>query len=484
MLSTLIQKELKGIILSPKFTATFAICSILILLSVFTGIREYEAVSDQYDSATSLVEQELQDESNWGHMSTRSIRKPDPMQIFVSGLTYDIGRWSHVESTRPIKLKHSPYSDDPIFAMFRHIDFVFIFQFVLSLFAILFTFDAINGERESGMLKLVFSNSIPRAKYLIAKIIGSWLGLILPISIPILLSILLVIIMGVPMNAIHWATLATLIALSVLMFTFFISLGVAISAWTKRSSVSFLLSLVIWVMFVLIIPRASVAAAEQMVPVPRISEIESIREAYANDRWKTFYDISEERWMTSSNMNEEESEEERDRAMWDNMVLEDSLRRIVEIEIEEYEVRLLEELRQRKAGQERLAFGFSRISPSSAYQLAASGLAGTDIEMKDRFEESMSQFRSSFVDFTEKKQAESGNTGGIMISISTETGIDIKDGSDNSALDLTDIPKYEQPRRSYAQAFNSTIIDFGLLAFATLLMFVASFIGFLRYDVR
>ena len=169
MLWVLIEKELKSIIQSPKFVATFGVCSLLILLSVFIGINEYRASVAQYETANSWVDQQISEATSFEDLPTRVYRQPDPMQIFVSGVNYDVGRLSQISSTEDIKLEQSAYSDDPLFAVFRYIDFGFIVQVVLSLFAIVFTYDAINGERESGTLKLVLSNSIARGQYLFAK---------------------------------------------------------------------------------------------------------------------------------------------------------------------------------------------------------------------------------------------------------------------------------------------------------------------------
>ena len=59
MITALIQKELKHILLSPKFTTTFAVCSLLLLLSVYIGIREYKNAVVEYDNANHLVSEEL-----------------------------------------------------------------------------------------------------------------------------------------------------------------------------------------------------------------------------------------------------------------------------------------------------------------------------------------------------------------------------------------------------------------------------------------
>ncbi|MGH7456090.1 MAG: ABC transporter permease subunit, partial [bacterium] len=78
MLGTLIQKELKAILLSPKFVATFATCAVLILLSIFVGIQEYHAAVKQYDAAVQIVEQDLREASSWMGLNNKVYRKPDP----------------------------------------------------------------------------------------------------------------------------------------------------------------------------------------------------------------------------------------------------------------------------------------------------------------------------------------------------------------------------------------------------------------------
>ena len=61
MLSTLVIKELKAILLSPKFAATFAVASVLILLSVFIGIREYRAAVQGIRGGTTVNRSEPPD---------------------------------------------------------------------------------------------------------------------------------------------------------------------------------------------------------------------------------------------------------------------------------------------------------------------------------------------------------------------------------------------------------------------------------------
>ena len=86
---------------------------------------------------------------------------------------------------------------------------------------------------------------------MLAKLVGSWLGLTIPLLIPILISMLLLMLFRVPMTATDWMKLVTLIAVSILYFTFSIALSLLVSALTRHSAVSFLLLLVAWITLVL-----------------------------------------------------------------------------------------------------------------------------------------------------------------------------------------------------------------------------------------
>ena len=109
MIATLIEKELKAILLSPKFSAIFVICSVLIILSVYLGIEEYRTSMTHYETVNAQVDQQMRDETNWGGLRPSVTRYPDPMQIFVSGINNDIGRQASISSGGTIKLRYSNY---------------------------------------------------------------------------------------------------------------------------------------------------------------------------------------------------------------------------------------------------------------------------------------------------------------------------------------------------------------------------------------
>ena len=477
MFGVLVQKELKAILLSPRFVGTFLVGAVLILLSVFVGIQEYRAAVDHARTSQQLSDQRLRESTSWMGASTRAYRSPDPMMIFVSGLAFDIGRWSEISTRSGVRLRHSLYSDEPIFAVFRFVDFTLIVVVVMSLFALLFTYDAISGERENGTLKLVFSHPVQRAKYVLAKATGAWLGLVAALAIPTTLALLLIAVYYVPFAPVDWLRLLLLLGFAVLFCGCFVVIGLLISSLTRNSSLSFLVGLMVWVGLTLIIPRLGVAAAGQMTAVPTVAELQGQRESFARDKWDKFTQEGISRWNGNTDSLGEE-------ALLARIQYEDSLRRQVEKDISDYESQIYADLRRKSERRERLALTLARVSPVSAFQLGAMTLAGTDLAMKSRFEDAMDSYRGQFASFVDQQQAANPGAGSIRIEMDSEKGMKIDNPRDAGALDVGSIPKYAPLSYSVSVAGGSLAVDFTVLALTLLGCLMGSVVAFNRYDVR
>jgi len=388
------------------------------------------------------------------------------MQIFVSGVTYDIGRTSTISRDVEVKVEQSPYSTDPVFAVFRYLDFAFIVQVVLSLLAIVFTYDSVNGERERGTLKLVLSNSIPRAHYLFAKLVGSWIGLTVPILLSMLLGALLLVLYRVPMNELEWIKLLSLVSVSVLYYSFFITAGLFVSSLTRRSSESFLVLLIIWVCLILIVPRGATMVSEQLVTVPSIADLQVQKDRYWMQSSSETRKKTEEIWpyeQLMAKMNNEQKQKYRQENQARYSEIRDSLWEVNLNNIAEFNRQLNEGRRNLQSEQERIAFRLSRFSPASTYKLAAMNLAGTNASMKVRFEEQLYQYREIFLAYSvaEFEKYDAGEP-----------------------LDRGGMPRFVATPENAGAVFSLAIVDFGLLSIYTILAFVGAFVAFLRYDVR
>ena len=487
MFGLIATKELKNIVQSAKFSAVFLTLSVLLILSFIIGINEYKDSSNQYNTAQVLVKESMSSAKSWRGLGTKIYRKPTPLQIFAGGVNYDIGRYSKVNHSDQVKLQNSLYTDNPVFALFRNLDYITIAIVVFSLFAILFSYNAVNGEKESGTLKLVFSNSVSRVKYIVAKFAGLWLGLVVPLLIPVLLGILLILLFGISLSVDEYGRIATIILLSIIYLSFFLAMGVFVSALTKSSSTSFMILLVIWIAVVFIVPRLGVMSASQIVDVPTIAQIEARQEAFSKERWdKHFNELSDRyqaRQTEMQGLTEEEKEVYEDDHSYEWMKEDDNKRDEVEADIEDYSRKLNEDYINKKSVLHKLALTLSGVSPASLFQLSVMNLTFTDIDLKQNYEESLRNYKDNFMDFVKSKEAESGNSGMMTISIGSG-GFNASQGREQSKLDLSEVPQFSDPDFREINPIIKAGTDGSLLLLYTSVCFLAAFLAFLKFDLR
>lgn len=466
MLKLLITKELKQIILSNKFAYSFGICSLLVLLTFYVGARNYTVSRDQYNAAVQENIRGMDGITDWRMIDHRIFLPPQPLASLVAGVSNDIGRNIEMHGRGELKPEDSKYAEDPIYAAFRFLDLNFLFQVILSLFAILLVYNAVNGEKEMGTLRLAFSNSIPRDKFIIAKIAGSFIALCLPLLIPFLIGALLLPVLGVPVNSGQWLKLVFIIAAGFIYFGVFLSLSVFVSTITKSSSNSFLFLLVIWILAVIIIPRAAVLISGRAVDVPSIDDINSKKSAFAQQ-------VGNE---TMNAMRDFKPDPDQDMMKQFNEFME-KINSEQEEKQQVFNEKLNEQRRNAQEVQENLATNISRVSPASCFTLAATNLAGTSLELVRNYRDQANAYQQKFADFQREK--EGMTTGGSFMFIMRKVG-----DEEPEEIDPSELPEFVYQPPTLAETISLTLPDFGLLLLFNLIFFAASYVSFLKFDLR
>ncbi|HAL57355.1 MAG TPA: hypothetical protein DCP63_13035 [Bacteroidetes bacterium] len=471
MLSTLLEKELREIIYSTKFAVTFGASAVLVILSFYVGIRNYQESKREYEAARSVNIANIASLTEWRMAQPKVFRKPQPLQVLVNGTTNDVGRTTEMRAQGELNLINSRYNVDPLFAVFRFLDLNFVVVIVFSLFAILFGYDAINGEKESGTLKLVLSNPVSRAEFILGKLIGSFTALVVPLLIPLLLGCLMIIGFGISLSPDEWVRLFFIILGGLLCFGAFLALSTMISGLASRTSVSFLISLVVWIFSVLIIPKGSVLLASAFVDVPNLDAIEAQKRKFSLQQFEQRRQKMEE-WIRANARPGED---------WSGRFnsFQDSVGKMFENEREEFYGRLNEEWRNRKDHQERWAFGVARLSPTVIFQIAAMNLANTDIALKHRYLEDLDRYQDEYAEFIKKKV---GTLGGMRIVIRF-SGQQAPE-EEKKPLNPSELPELVERTRGLGDTMAASIVDLGLLGVLTTLFFAGAFGAFLRFDVR
>ena len=146
-------------------------------------------------------------------------------------------------------------------------DWGFIIGYVLSLIALLFTFDAISHERERGTLRLMLANSIPRHTVLIGKFLGALISINIPFTLAVLVNLLMISTSSdVHLSAEAWARLGLIFFIALLYTSLFLALGLLVSARVQRSAVSLVILLLAWVTLVVFMPSTLVSIAGRSAP--------------------------------------------------------------------------------------------------------------------------------------------------------------------------------------------------------------------------
>ncbi len=229
MFGRLVQKELLTHLLDFRFIAVFALCALLSSLSVYVGgrnydrrLREYTSVSESNRRAfqeSSLDIGRLYDLINIGY---RWNRRPEVLSPVVYGLSGTLGWEAIIRYQRPPLFETSPFVTDPIHALFGVLDLAFIVKLVLSLAVLLFTYDAVCGEKETGTLRLYASFPAPRSTLALAKLIGSTAAVLVPFVFACLLaSAVLALSPEVGLQADDWMRMVALMVVFALYLMVF-----------------------------------------------------------------------------------------------------------------------------------------------------------------------------------------------------------------------------------------------------------------------
>jgi len=461
-------KELKEIIQSSRFTISFSVCSLLIILSFVMGANNYLTSLEQYQAAVQENRNQIAGNTDWNQVDHTISLKPQPLMTLVTGISNDIGRNVEMRTQGELRAENTRFNDEPIFAVFRFMDLEFIFGIVLSLFAIIFAYDAINGEKTRGTLKLCFSNSVSRASFIGGKLLGSFLGLSTALLLPILIGVALLPVFGIHLSADEWIRLGLILFTGMAFFGVFLTIAITISALTKHPSSSFLISLVIWIAAVLIIPRASVLISGRLVDVPNIDEISAQKSRYRAQLWE------EDRpklnnFSAPTGTNPQELMQQFSSFM-------SELSRERQQKIDAFDQKLNQEYQNRVRQREKLALTISRISPASLFTMALTSLAGTSLQLENRFREQINTYQITYASFMKEKTGR--ETGGFRMIISNGQQ------QEQEPLDPDEVPQFEFNEASLSDTLSASLPDMGLLILLNFLFFGTAFSAFLNYDLR
>jgi len=383
----------------------------------------------------------------------RSITIADRTNYGRGGKEGEAYRWREMWSLEYLPSNHSGDATTLI-----KIDWVFIGIF-MSFFVILFTFDAIAGERVQGTLSLMMSNRISRGQILLAKYLGAFFTLMVPLTIGILMNLLIVYLSGkIPIGSGDWLRILGMVGLFALHISIFIFLGLFFSSRVSNAITSLAWLLLSWVCLAFIFPSLLGIFVGTLDPIPSIEVISSRRQAQLANIENEFRPLE---MSESSKLKQAPSP--------DNPL---ATRRWAAYltSIGETKTRIADRHVDQQFRQVRLARELTQISPTACFQYAMEGFANSGITSYMNFVQQVRRYRQTFLNFI--KSEDSGDPDSLHIYF-------VREGLSQKPVDPDAVPKFKE-----LPSYQSVIFPIALLILFNVLFFTAAQLSFLRCDLK
>ena len=501
MMLTLIRRELLDNLMTFRLAAATFIMLLLVVANTFVLIIDYERRLAGHNDAVKMHQRQLQAKITYSAGEVRVDRPPNPLSIFNVGYDKRLGNEIEVSHTLVPSLWDAGMhgSDNPFMDMFASMDIVFIFEVILSLFALIFAYNAFAGEYESGTLRLVLTHPIGRGKILVAKYTSAMVCLLVPLLISLLLAlILLTTSTAISLNSDDFLRIGGIILTSVAYLSVFYLMGLLISAATRRTSTALMLSMFVWGFWVLVYPNVILTV------IPRPEAPDALRMSAFNrieNIWETF-DRERKHYLTTDDFPGEDWGYElrgwgwRNAYFWDNpRILRYAYSSIMEFEGfgEEDEPKMphaqkhfsflgartidaadrtwlirkpaLEEIFIQPANVERI---WLKLSPVGIYDAATQAWAGTDLLGVRDFFHAARQYRQNVINyFYDNKVFESRQWF----------------SGDKGAADWSGLPQFSFQRDDINTNAKRAIPDVCLLLMMNGVLFIVIFLIFVKTEV-
>ena len=477
MLKTIISKELHDNLLNLRFTVGFVLCVILTVSCVMILTHDYRQEVSDYGIRISMQDNFLAEYAHTNRLGGMTVpqKPPEAFRPFVIGIPRDADLGS--------------FDDNPLQAVFPPLDLLFIVTIIMSLLAVLFSYDSVAGEREAGTLKLMVSNPLSRAKILLGKWIGGTVSLLLPFIFSVLVGGLYITLQpDLQWDSSTWASFFILVLASVTFISLFYLLGLLVSAFSRYSSVSILSSLFLWVVLILVLPNLSPYVAAQLYRVPSVSKIEK----------EVFHLTQVERDEVGRRLSRvvtRKYEQQHGRVFTEYLAMsKDEVRQRVaadpgfkamhEAYRKEYNQawgeanriqgekarKIRQELNLKAEKQSRLAKNLACVSPYASFVYVATDLSGTGLRSLDYFGRVREEYNGNFRRYLNEKVKEATQKDPTF--------------NENSFIDLSDRPRFSYREEPLKERLASVLPYWGVLLFFNVVFFAGAFVGFIRYDVR
>ena len=478
MLMTLIQKEIMHHVLSVRFVALLLMCLLLVPLTLSINYRRYSQNLVDYQESIKRERTEAKENPpNAADPNTEVSKfflKPTPLSVFANGLEEALP--TYLGMTRNgVRQGSAGVSQASVAYVLGNLDFLFIVGTVFSLLALLFTFDAVAGEREAGTLRINLSNPLPRDVFLWSKLIGGYIVFVVPFLVSFLLGLLLITWQGFPLGELKIALpVLGLTLISLLYIAVFFTIGVVISTYLDNAKTALIVAFTFWVFAVLIAPRGAFVVAKLVSPTRTQQAVYMEKTALRNNLTK---DRDEKIWkkmteaFAGSNGEGVQIRSDDDRIDKLKKPINEEFR----LEFQNQVGKIDRDYQREKERQEHVGETLSRIAPISSLTYVAINLTQTGKLKRDGYFQTGERYYSQ-VDDSYFSEVSDDVLGQIM-----QLATQMNDSNESETNAIPPPPTLTEP--SLSDTLRRSAVDVLLLGFFAVAFTTIAFLKFFRSDI-
>jgi ABC-type transport system involved in multi-copper enzyme maturation permease subunit len=460
---------MSGYLRQGKTLAAFLIVILLILvnfLSFSERIVEERKIEDEEQAR--MLEQFRQHSKNPESLAKHAYILQVPRSEFEFLVNSGFSQLPIKRTVSPYRreLPVSPASDQTMNANTESVDLVFIVEVLLTFVAIALSFDAINGEKRTGTMKLLLSNSLPRWKIVISKFAAVTSVLFMPILLGSMLHLFLISVFGPVSLSVETILLYALFVISSLpLLMLFTALGMSVSAAFKSPVTGFVILVMIWTAVVLILPGTARHLGKMSV------ETETI-EQYQKKLNDVEFDLESEavRKRATTRPPEMAQADDYKGEKVLNEIKNRTFARFNAISDEQYN-----SYYQQAIAIHRL----SLISPSYTFRYAMASMTDQDFRTVNRFADITRKYSETLFRSIQQADAADNNSPHLIYLANSGDG-----GYISSKPFSTPPPAFEFRAASVVERIISSILPVGLLVLEMAILLIVAVVLFNRFDVR
>jgi ABC-type transport system involved in multi-copper enzyme maturation permease subunit len=531
MIWKIAKKEFLLNLMTFKFAVGTILCVVLMVVFMPVLIREYQKRLGQYSVDVAANEAELRKVKVFRSITPTIYRPPNVLSVFSEGLEKRLGNSAEInpcnvklaEYNPPnvYEIKTIPTETNPLLSIFPVLDISLIFEIVISVMALLVAYDTISGERENGTLKLILSNTVSRSQVLLGKVVAGLITLLVPVTIAFITGLLILLLFPmVNLTETDWLRIGLMYFVSLVFTSVMYNIGMLFSCIARKSAISLMLGLFLWIIFVALIPNGSIYLASSLRPIELTEKFDAQGKALQDKHEREIDELSK----TLTVVGKRGGRRRRGAFGWYyypvcSPTFMESQRKYNKIIVPQ-KIKHADEIWELQQGyfsnlmkQNHLAATIARSSPVTIYRNLMSVLSGTDLGNFEHFMKCVKAYKIQVAEYIRaetknfslpsyftpckegdweeheemskrRKEAQAQNKAERVKASETYRKWEKKKIEQTPSVISQDFPQFIYHTQNLLTNIHTVATDLALLIFVVALFFVLSFVAFLKYDVR